>query len=108
MTGNFDELAIFFIITGVVVAAISLAIIVNELAKIRHVLDKITDRTAKADDLIIENLEAIVWQTSETKNRIHSLDERISRFSQNREEQFVGELKDFLDENLVPLDKTND
>jgi hypothetical protein len=106
--GNSNEIALLITTVEVVVAVIFLMIVVDHLAKIRTALDKIADRTAKADDLIIENLEAIVWQASEIKNRIHSIDERMSQFSQNHNDQFIGEIKDILDENLMPMHKPND
>jgi conjugal transfer/entry exclusion protein len=106
MSGNANELAILVTIIGVVVAAS--AIIVEQLKKVSATLDKIADRARTADDLIIEKLDAIVWQSSEMKNRLYSIDERLSRYSQNQQEQFVGEMKEFLDKNSVPLDKTND
>ena len=108
MTGDSIDLAILVTTFGVMFGALMLYQILGQLNKIVVGLDKVT----RGNDLIIENLdenlEALVWQTSEIQNRIHSIDERVSRFSQNQHEQFVGELKELLDENRVPMDKADD
>jgi hypothetical protein len=104
MTGNSIEIPILVATIGVIFGAFMLYAILGQLGKIITGLDRVT----RANELIIDKLEAIVWQASETKKSLYSIDERVSRFSTNQHEQFVGELKEFLDENLVPLDKEND
>ena len=104
MTGDSIDLAILVTTFGVMFGALMLYQILGQLNKIVVGLDKVT----RGNDLIIENLEALLWQTSEIQNRIHSIDERVSWFSQNQHEQFVGELKEFLDDNSVPMDKADD
>ena len=108
MTSDYNDLPILVTTFGVMFGALMLYQILGQLNKIVVGLDKVT----RGNDLIIENLdenlEALVWQTSEIQNRIHSIDERVSRFSQNQHEQFVGELKELLDENRVPMDKADD